>query len=59
MADAYDVMSSDRIYRKAIPREIIRQEIISGAGTQFDPDIAEVMLSLIDLDAGCYAKEQE
>ena len=59
VADAYDVMSSDRIYRKAIPREIIRQEIISGAGTQFDPEIAEVMLSLIDLDAGCYAKEQE
>lgn len=48
--DAYDAMSSDRVYRKALPREIIRQELIKGKGTQFDPDMLDCFLEMFDAD---------
>ena len=50
VADCYDAMSSDRVYRKALPQAIVREEIERNKGTQFDPDIAEVMLQMIDED---------
>lgn len=50
VADAYDAMTSDRSYRKAIPQEAVRSEILNGKGTQFDSEIAEVMLNIIDED---------
>ncbi len=50
VADAYDAMASNRSYRKALPQEVVRGEIEKGRGTQFDPDIANVMLELIDED---------
>lgn len=39
IADAYDAMTSDRAYRRALPHEITVDEICRCAGTQFDPDI--------------------
>ena len=59
VADAYDAMSSNRSYRKAIPQQIIREEIVKGAGTQFDPEIAMIMRHLIDLDGEYRMKERE
>lgn len=50
VADAYDAMTSNRSYRPAMPRERVRAEIERGAGSQFDPQIARVMLSMIDGD---------
>ena len=50
VADCYDAMSSDRIYRKALPQFMVREEIERNKGTQFDPKIAEVMLQMIDED---------
>lgn len=50
VADSYDAMASDRSYRKALPQAIVRHEIESGKGTQFDPKIADVMLEMIDED---------
>lgn len=50
IADAFDAMSSDRVYRKALPMEKIRDELIKGAGTQFDPDYVKVFIKLIDED---------
>ncbi|MBP5200731.1 MAG: response regulator [Schwartzia sp.] len=50
IADAYDAMSSDRSYRKALPQFIVREEIEQGKGVQFDPKIADVMLQMIDED---------
>ena len=37
VADAFDAMTSDRPYRKAIPFDQACQEIADGAGSQFDP----------------------
>ena len=50
VADSYDAMTSNRSYRKALPQEVVRGEIEKGKGTQFDPDIADIMLQLIDED---------
>jgi len=58
VADAYDAMSSNRSYRDAIPQQIIREEIIKGAGTQFDPKFAKIMQQLIDKDVEYLMREK-
>ena len=50
IADAYDAMSSDRIYRKALSREKIRQELMDGSGTQFDPELLNRFVEIMDAD---------
>ena len=50
VADAYDAMTSNRSYRSAIPQHIVREELVKGIGTQFDPKFAKIMIHLIDLD---------
>lgn len=50
VADAYDAMASNRSYRKALPQEVIRSELLAGRGTQFDPRIVEIMLAMVDED---------
>ena len=59
VADAYDAMASDRSYRKALPQQIVRHEIESGKGTQFDPKFADVMLKMIDEDKGYTMRQAE
>lgn len=51
VADAYDAMSSDRCYRKGLPREVIEAELKKGAGSQFDPQIIPYMLAVIEAEA--------
>lgn len=50
VADAYDAMTSNRSYRKAMPQKAVRAEIEAGKGKQFDPVFADIMLELIDKD---------
>jgi HD-GYP domain-containing protein (c-di-GMP phosphodiesterase class II) len=61
IADAYDAMRSDRIYRKGLAPDRIRAELVKGSGTQFDPSHLEVFLRLVDDgtmdDATRYANE--
>ena len=59
VADSYDAMASDRSYRKALPQAIVRHEIESGKGTQFDAEIADVMLKMIDEDKGYTMRQAE
>ena len=58
VADAYDAMTSNRSYRNAIPQDLVREEIIKGSGTQFDPVCANIMRHLIDLDTDYEMKER-
>ncbi len=46
IADAYDAMRSDRIYRKGLAPEQIRKELVRGRGTQFDPELLDGFLEL-------------
>ena len=48
VADAYDAMTSDRIYRKHLSSEQVLSELEHGAGTQFDPEISRTMIDLIN-----------
>ena len=50
VADSYDAMTSNRSYRKWLPQSVVRSEIEKGKGTQFDPDVADIMLQIIDED---------
>ena len=58
VADAYDVMTSRRSYRDANAQPQVREEMLKGAGTQFDPKIAQVMVDLIDQDTGYSLRER-
>ncbi|HSW45856.1 MAG TPA: HD domain-containing phosphohydrolase [Phycisphaerae bacterium] len=44
LADAYDAMTTNRTYRKARPLQIAVAEIRRWAGTQFDPELADLFL---------------
>lgn len=48
VADTLDAMISDRPYRSALPLQAAKDEIKRCSGTQFDPRVVEVFLSLPD-----------
>ena len=47
VADSFDAMNTNRVYRNRLSKERILYEIESNMGRQFDPTIAKVMLDLI------------
>lgn len=59
VADAYDAMTSNRSYRKPLEQSVVRQEIVNGMGTQFDPKFARIMLEMMDEDKEYKLKESE
>ena len=46
IADVYDALSSSRSYKKAYPHEVCVRLICESTGTQFDPRLIEVFLSV-------------
>ncbi|MEF3279666.1 MAG: HD domain-containing protein [Elusimicrobiota bacterium] len=46
--DAWDAMTSDRPYRKALSKETAIAELKKGAGIQFDPKVVESFIELLD-----------
>ncbi|HEY7251190.1 MAG TPA: HD domain-containing phosphohydrolase [Methylomirabilota bacterium] len=45
LADAFDAMTFDRPYSKAIPMDAARERIREAAGTHFDPDVVATFLA--------------
>ena len=50
VADTFDAMTSDRPYRKGLSWEIALSEIARGAGTQFEPCLAEAFVALMQAE---------
>ena len=50
VADCYDAMTSNRSYSNVREQAVIRAEILRCKGSQFDPDIADIMVAMIDDD---------
>ena len=48
VADAFDSMTSDRIYRPKIKLEEAKQELLKNRGTQFAPQVVDCMVRIID-----------
>ncbi|MBR6186381.1 MAG: HD domain-containing protein [Clostridia bacterium] len=48
VADAFDAMTANRVYRKQLDFNFVLEELHKGRGTQFDPQVADIMLKLID-----------
>ncbi|MCR4791825.1 MAG: HD-GYP domain-containing protein [Lachnospiraceae bacterium] len=59
IADAYDIMTSNREYRGALPQIRVREEILKDSGIRFDPGYSKVMLQMIDSDKEYLLKERE
>jgi HD-GYP domain-containing protein (c-di-GMP phosphodiesterase class II) len=47
VADSFDAMNTNRVYRKMLSKEKIVSEIETNKGKQFDPRFADAMLRLI------------
>jgi energy-coupling factor transport system substrate-specific component len=48
IADAFDAMTSKRVYRKPMDKEYVLNELRNGSGTQFDPYYLKILLELIE-----------
>ena len=57
--DAWDAMTSDRPYRKALSREIAIDQLRKGSGTQFDPKVVDAFLALEAEDAAKESAKEE
>ncbi len=51
VADAYDAMTTDRLYRQAMPHEAAIDILKDGAGSQWDPTVVRVFLETIQVPA--------
>ena len=61
--DAFDAMTSDRPYRKALAADVAREEILTNSGTQFDPEVVQAFLlvfdELVEMAAAAHEEEEE
>ncbi len=48
VADSFDAMSSRRAYRESLPKEKILSEFMRCRGTQFDPEIDDVFIDILE-----------
>jgi energy-coupling factor transport system substrate-specific component len=48
IADAFDAMTANRVYRKRLDFDYVMGELRRGRGTQFDPELLDLFLDLID-----------
>ena len=46
VADAFDAMTSDRSYKKAVKEEIAIEEILNNSNKQFDPEIVQIFCQI-------------
>lgn len=47
-ADAYDAMTSNRVYRRQLNHDKVMSELKNGLGTQFDPVVGQALINLVE-----------
>jgi ribonuclease P protein subunit RPR2 len=47
VADAFDAMTNDRPYRRALSVEAALDRVVDGVGSQFDPEVVEAFVALV------------
>jgi HD-GYP domain-containing protein (c-di-GMP phosphodiesterase class II) len=55
VADAYDAMTTDRPYRRAMTWERTRAELVAGRGTQWDVRVVDAFIRMIEREVGAGA----
>lgn len=48
IADAFDAMTANRVYRKKLDFDFVLEELRKGRGTQFDPGLVDILLDLLE-----------
>jgi putative nucleotidyltransferase with HDIG domain len=56
IADAFDAMTTDRPYRKALSKERALRKIVRMSGVQFRPELVAIFLELMEKDGVQYAQ---
>jgi diguanylate cyclase (GGDEF)-like protein len=56
VADSYEAMTHDRVYRPALGPGAARRELEQGAGSQFDEEVVEAFLRALKAEGGSAAK---
>ena len=59
IADSYDAMTSRRSYSVPKTQEEVVEEIKKCSGSQFDPELAKIMLDIIEDDKGFELREED
>jgi putative two-component system response regulator len=48
LADVFDALINRRVYKEPMPFEEAKRIILEGRGSQFDPDVVDAFLNLLD-----------
>ena len=48
IVDSYDAMTSNRVYRRKLQDEMVKNELLKGRGTQFDPYLVDQFMELLE-----------
>jgi putative nucleotidyltransferase with HDIG domain len=59
VADAIEAMSSERPYRKALTMSAVMNELRAQAGSQFDPQVVDAAIQMIEADSQFGASDIE
>ena len=60
VADVYDALASERVYKKAVPHEKVLEMILHGECGQFNPILIECLQEISSrIRSECYDEEQE
>ena len=59
IADAFDAMSSKRVYRNSLSIDRVIEEFERNSGTQFDPDLTDLFIEILKTDFDSIKKIQE
>lgn len=59
VADTVEAMTSDRPYRKGLPLERVVEELHRFSGSQFDPNVVDACLRLLEREAESFIKKDQ